>query len=552
MGRPAVLAIRITADAAQAQRGAQQAQGAFSRIGSGAAAMGKKIAAGFGAFAAVAGLTSVLSTVYSEGRRTQDAVAVTAQRIGQMGGAANVSAAHVNTLAKSLSRSTGITRTTIQESQNLLLTFGNIKNGVGEGADMFDQASKMALDMSVALGVDAKQAAMQLGKALNDPVKGITALSRAGVSFTEGQKEQIKALTASGDLIGAQKIIMGELGKQVGGTAETVVNNVDKLKAGFQDWAGEMGTKLLPYLDQFAGWLTSTAMPALESFGATVMDKAGPAVAALGTILSTVVLPVLTSVGGYLVGTAIPALIAFAQWAVKTAQDWAPLIAVIGVFALAVAGPYLAAIVVANVQGLVWLATMGAQAIAMNAVRIATTVWTAAQWLLNAALTANPVGLVIAALAALAIGIYTAYQKSETFRAICDRVWAVLKQVGGYIAGALVSAFRGARDAIGWVIDKARSLIDWLGRIKMPKVLSSIGSAIGKIFGANTAAPLSAGALYGAAGGPGSAGGIPVTLTASTHVYVTIDGQQLQGRITRSITGALNAEGARYTAGGWA
>jgi hypothetical protein len=65
-------------------------------------------------------------------------------------------------------------------------------------------------------------AAIQLGKALNDPTQGVSALSRVGVSFTDVQKDMIKKLQESGDMMGAQRIILGELEKQFGGTAEAV------------------------------------------------------------------------------------------------------------------------------------------------------------------------------------------------------------------------------------------------------------------------------------------------------------------------------------------
>ncbi|MES2155937.1 MAG: hypothetical protein V4510_12455, partial [bacterium] len=59
---------------------------------------------------------------------------------------------------------------------------------------------------------------IKVGKALNDPTKGLTALSRVGILFTDQQKKQIKALQKSGDLLGAQKIILKELGTEFGGS----------------------------------------------------------------------------------------------------------------------------------------------------------------------------------------------------------------------------------------------------------------------------------------------------------------------------------------------
>lgn len=87
----------------------------------------------------------------------------------------------------------------------MLLTFTKVSG------KEFDKATGLAFDMAAVLGGDAKSASMQLGKALNDPVKGMTSLSRAGVQFTAQQKEQAKAMIASGDVTGAQGIILKEL-----------------------------------------------------------------------------------------------------------------------------------------------------------------------------------------------------------------------------------------------------------------------------------------------------------------------------------------------------
>lgn len=68
-------------------------------------------------------------------------------------------------------------------------------------------------------------------------------------------------------------------------------------------------------------------------------------------------------------------------------------------------------------------AALVAQKAIMLAVRAATIAWTAVQWLLNVALTANPIGLVIAAIALLVAGIIYAYKHSETFRNIVQGAW---------------------------------------------------------------------------------------------------------------------------------
>jgi hypothetical protein len=109
--------------------------------------------------------------------------------------------------------------------------------------------------MSVALGSDPTKAAMQLGKALNDPVKGITALSKAGVSFTKEQKDQIKGLVKHGKTLEAQKIILHELGKEFGGAAAAASTPMDKLRVNLGNVGEAIGGALLPFIDKAASWL---------------------------------------------------------------------------------------------------------------------------------------------------------------------------------------------------------------------------------------------------------------------------------------------------------
>jgi hypothetical protein len=172
-------------------------------------------------------------------REAEKVMAQTESVIESTGGAANVTANDVSTLASNLAYMSGVDDDLIQSGENLLLTFVNIRNEVGKGNDIFNQATGTVLDMSVALDQDMKSSAIQLGKALNDPIKGITALQRVGVSFTEEQKKQIEVMVENNDILGAQKIILGELQTEFGGSAEAAGNTfagaIGKLKVAFGD-----------------------------------------------------------------------------------------------------------------------------------------------------------------------------------------------------------------------------------------------------------------------------------------------------------------------------
>lgn len=165
--------------------------------------------------------------------------AQTAAGLQSTGGIAGVTAEQVGELADSIERHTGVSKEAVQSGENLLLTFTNIQNRVGAGNDVFNQATKAMTDLSVRMGGDTQSAALQLGKALNDPLQGMSALQRVGVSFSDGQKQMIATMEQAGDVMGAQKIILAELNKEFGGSADafgtTMAGAAAKAKGALED-----------------------------------------------------------------------------------------------------------------------------------------------------------------------------------------------------------------------------------------------------------------------------------------------------------------------------
>jgi hypothetical protein len=267
-------------------------------------------------------------------------------------------------LANEQARLTGVNQNTIKESQALLLTFKDIASSADEVGGAFDRATQLTLDMASAGFGSVTDNAKQLGKALNDPIAGLTALRRSGIQFTKAQQDQIRTLVESGNVLEAQTMILEEIENQVGGTAAATANSTDKMKVAFSQASESIGMALLP------------------------------AVEAL-----------------------LPIVIKFADWASQNTEIIIALAAAIGGLS--------AAIVVANFAMKAWAA---AQAIA-----------TAAQWAFNAALTANPIGLVVVAVAALVAGLVLLYRRFETVRNIVK---------------ALLAPLKAAADAVGWLAKK--------------------------------------------------------------------------------------------------
>ena len=261
---PKTLNITFAGDSSSLSRTFKDIGGDASKLGAGLVNLGKTAAVGLavgvaavGGFAVKMGVDAV--NAYAEAEQVGAQTNAVLKSTGQI---ANVTADDVDDLATAISRKTGIDDEAVASAENMLLTFTNIRNEVGKGNDIFDQATEAVTDVATAMNggaipsaEDLTTASIQLGKALNDPIKGVAALGRVGIQFTEQQKEQIKTLVESGQTLEAQKIILAELEKQFGGSAAA---------------AG----------DTFAGMLAKVKVSAgnlQEAIGQQLVEKALPA-----------------------------------------------------------------------------------------------------------------------------------------------------------------------------------------------------------------------------------------------------------------------------------
>ncbi|MBD3748952.1 MAG: hypothetical protein IE931_05605 [Sphingobacteriales bacterium] len=260
--------------------------------------------------------------------------------------------------ANSIEAKTMLSDADVLNAQSLLLTFTNIKGAV------FDQAVPAVADLAQRMAgdgpADLKGAAVQVGKALNDPIQGINALRRVGVSFSDAQKNTITALVKTGQTAKAQQLILKELNTEFGGSAEAA-------------------RKVLGPQGDFKYQIGETKE-------------------ALGGLISDGLVKVLPAINNFIAAT-------------RTGIDWLrenkQMLTNVALGIGLVGGAYLL------YQGYL-LATQAPLAIV-----------TAAQWALNVAMEANPIGLIVAGIGLLIGGLVIAYKKSETFRASIQGIISV-------------------------------------------------------------------------------------------------------------------------------
>jgi len=318
-----------------------------------------------GAFAAI-GIGNFLQSSVEAFNESDKAAAQLNATLQSTGFAAGLTKDALDAQAESLMRVSTFDDDAITGAQSLLLTFTNIKDAV------FNDAIPAIADLATKMGTDLKGATMQVGKALQDPTQGMAALRRVGVSFSESQQKVIKDMQDTGNLAGAQRMILAELNKEFGGSAAaaagTYSGQMQILSHEFGNVKEEIGAMVASLLIQ----LKPAMQLGIELFkqGVTWIKEHKTELEAFGVAVGIVA----------------------GAWALYQI----PLVIASG----------------------------------------ATMVMTAAQWALNVALNANPIGIVIGALAALAAGIYYAWQKSETFRGTILGVWEVIKSLFNFVVQA--------------------------------------------------------------------------------------------------------------------
>lgn len=245
------------------------------------------------AFAAFGGAIAVVTKLAKDQQKVMNQTRAVLRSTGNVAG---ITAEEVFKLGKEMQDLTTFGDEVVISATNMLLTFKEIS------AEVLPRATKAVLDMSIAMNQGLKESSIQLGKALNDPILGLTAMRRVGIQFTKSQEDQIKALTKAGDIMKAQGLILEELESQFGGSAEAArkgLGSIDALKNSLGDLGENIALVIAPAVERLANSLTKLADKAKES-------KVFVAITATFLILGVVISGLLIVIGA--VVTAITAI----------------------------------------------------------------------------------------------------------------------------------------------------------------------------------------------------------------------------------------------------
>jgi hypothetical protein len=300
----------------EAQKEMRRTQRQFEKIGSSMQQFGTKLTLGVTAPLIGLGAVAVKGFVEQEKAIGQVNAALTS-----MGNVAGRTSAQLVASADAMEmRSLFDAEVILTQVTANLLTFGNV------AGREFDRAQQAAVDMATRLGTEPQSAAIMLGKALNDPIKGISALTRVGVQFTEAQKAQIAAMQEAGNTAGAQGVILAEVERQFAGAAQAAADTTPwrQAEVAIGQAGDKIGAAILPIIPPVTEAIVSLAtafsnLPAPMQEGIVVFTAVavavGPVLVALGGLVS--IAPALATAFGVIKIAALglmanPVILAFA------------------------------------------------------------------------------------------------------------------------------------------------------------------------------------------------------------------------------------------------
>jgi hypothetical protein len=255
------LTVKIKGDASHFDKTIGKTKSSIATLGTAAGAVGVAfVAAGAAitAAAVAAGAFYNKMILVGEAALTSEArLQNIVHQMGLFGESSKEVSDRLSELANTQARTFGIDNKAIRLTQSKLATFKELLATADETGGAFDRATMAAVNMASAGFGQAEQNAVQLGKALNDPIKGITSLTRSGITFTAAEREKIKVMVESNQIGKAQALILNAIEKQVGGTALATADASLRMKESYaqlvQEFAKPFAASITSLPDEIEG-----------------------------------------------------------------------------------------------------------------------------------------------------------------------------------------------------------------------------------------------------------------------------------------------------------
>jgi hypothetical protein len=254
---------------------------AFSSITKSVGAIG---IAATGAAAAIGGITYKLISIGEEGLQAENRIKSVVKTMGLFGTQSGDVASRLIEMADATELATGVDGDLIMAAQAKLATFKELAKTAGTTGGAFDRATQASVDMAAVFGGDASNYAVQLGKALEDPEKGLAALKRTGALTTSQIKAISEEFAATGNRAKAFDQVLKAIETQVGGAANATASGMSRIKVSIGQMLEEVGKPMAEVFSQFAAdvaAMTPQIVASLSSLAPKIREVGSTLAAAL-------------------------------------------------------------------------------------------------------------------------------------------------------------------------------------------------------------------------------------------------------------------------------
>lgn len=210
-----------------------------------------------GLVASLSRVVPALLSMGAESRKADVQIRFLLENMQGVSKATDETTKRMSAYADEINRATGLDDEQVKVVQKKLLVFKNVRKSADETGAAFDRATMAAIDLAAGGFGELEQNAKLLGRMLENPTANLDKLNRAGITFTETEKNKIKALQESGKLYEAQDLVLKSIEGRVKGLAEESATPLEKLNGQFAQLGDEIGERMLPFLDDAVGKLTA-------------------------------------------------------------------------------------------------------------------------------------------------------------------------------------------------------------------------------------------------------------------------------------------------------
>jgi hypothetical protein len=235
---------------------------AFSGVAKSVGAMGL---AATGAAAAIGGIAYKLISIAEEGIQAENRIKNVVKTMGLFGSQSGDVADRLIKVADATELATGVDGDLIMSAQAKLATFKELAKTSGITGGAFDRATQASIDMAAVFGGDASTYAVQLGKALEDPEKGLAALKRTGALTAQQIKEISQEFTQTGNRAKAFDQVLKAIETQVGGSASATASGMARIKVSVGQMLDEIGKPMAEVFSKFAADVAKMTPQIVES-----------------------------------------------------------------------------------------------------------------------------------------------------------------------------------------------------------------------------------------------------------------------------------------------